>query len=380
VTLEITGDNIFVDGGLEDWDDIFTPTEWYPATIGSSYVVRNGRVIEDELYWARCIVNASNHSCGIYQPLSAGEVVPDTFLTIEPGEQYRFWFTYKISAQGASFWVNFGIYDENEENAKYLKEDGTFSDDVADSIVITALNTGVNTITDIDMTIPAGYPNLFMFFHNKSMASESFWLDDINLYKLAENGNGGGDFNISDQITITIAERRYATGFTDAPSVYTNDSLDIEIAEGTYVFADQHKERMFINSNILEGMCDDDDKKISCQWRSKRLDFTDQRGFEKYVNTYKTIDTIQLEYVDETASTPVTMYISNDGGVTWDYQTKLLGTGNGKQKIVEYHWLPSKRSTGKYFNFMLESVSCGTKFTWTGLFVLFEPKGEYFSI
>jgi len=117
---------------------------------------------------------------------------------------------------------------------------------------------------------------------------------------------------------------------------------------------------------------------ISAWWRSKRLDFGDQ--YPELADRYKTLDTVILEYVDEDANTPVTIHISNDGGVTWASNTRLLGTGNGKQKSAIFYFSDSGKITGKYFTVKVESVSASTTFTWTGLFLKVEDRGPYFEI
>lgn len=122
----------------------------------------------------------------------------------------------------------------------------------------------------------------------------------------------------------------------------------------------------------------DNSKPISAYWTSKRLDFGDQ--FPDYADMWKTIDRIQIEYIDETASTPITVGISNDGGLTWAYQIQSLGIGDKKQKVADFYYRDSELSTGLYFNIRIESVSSSTTFIWTGFYVHFEPRGEYFEV
>lgn len=111
-------------------------------------------------------------------------------------------------------------------------------------------------------------------------------------------------------------------------------------------------------------------------WTSKDFDMSDQNP--PYQNMTKTIDRIQLEYVDESADTPVAMSISTDGGATWAATTtRLLGTGDGRTKVSDFWFLPV---TGKFFRVKLESTSTNKSFTWTGLFVHYYVRGDYFEV
>lgn len=129
---------------------------------------------------------------------------------------------------------------------------------------------------------------------------------------------------------------------------------------------------------FLESEEGDNARSIGAYWRSKRLDFTDQ--FPQYNNTWKTIDKVQLIYLDKITSTPVTIYISNDGGVTWTSRTRTLGTGNGKTKTADFFFMDKEVITGKYFNFKIECSSATKTFEWLGLEVTFIPRGEYFEV
>ncbi len=126
---------------------------------------------------------------------------------------------------------------------------------------------------------------------------------------------------------------------------------------------------------FLTGGLADNSNAISAWWRSKRLDFSDQH--EGIGNFFKTVDRIQLEYVDRYANTPVTISISDDGGEHWVYRTRLLGNGDGRQKVADFYFHDKDRITSKDFTVQLLSSSATTSFTWTGFHLYFEPRGEF---
>lgn len=117
---------------------------------------------------------------------------------------------------------------------------------------------------------------------------------------------------------------------------------------------------------------------ITGGWRSKQLDFSDVHPELK--NRWKTIDHIQLKYKDLYANTPVTIFISNDGGETWDYRLKLIGEGDNMIKVEDFHFLNSDKSTGRSFIIRLESSSSTTSFEWHGISIWIRPRGEYFKV
>ncbi|GAJ10467.1 unnamed protein product, partial [marine sediment metagenome] len=92
---------------------------------------------------------------------------------------------------------------------------------------------------------------------------------------------------------------------------------------------------------------------------------------------FKTVDRIQLEYVDEYEDTPVTISLSDDGGEHWVYKTRLLGTGDGRQKVADFYFHDKDRITSKDFTVQIMSSSAATTFTWTGFYIFFEPRGEW---
>jgi len=123
---------------------------------------------------------------------------------------------------------------------------------------------------------------------------------------------------------------------------------------------------------------DDNDQPIAAWWRSKQLDFSDQ--FPQYAKLDKTVDRVELEYVDEIANTPVNIALSSDGGIKWVFKSRLLGTGSGKQKTANFYFHDKEEITGLTFIVKIISTSTTTKFTWTGAHLWFEPRSEYMEI
>ncbi len=113
---------------------------------------------------------------------------------------------------------------------------------------------------------------------------------------------------------------------------------------------------------------------ILAYWQSKRLDFSDQ--YPEAKDHWKAVQKIQLKYVDLTASTPFTVYLSTDGGVTWESSYRTLGTGDGKAKWADFFFI----TTGDMFSVKVESSSTSKKFQLLGVYIYFTLSGEVFEI
>lgn len=144
-----------------------------------------------------------------------------------------------------------------------------------------------------------------------------------------------------------------------------------------YIFLGNDDGDTFLFGSLIGGPAylNDSGNAIAAWWRSKRLDFGDQ--YAEFVGHFKTVDRVQLEYVDEYASTPVTVAISDDGGEHWIYRTRVLGNGDGRQKVADFYFHDKDRITSKDFTVKLLSADDDTSFTWTGIYVLFEPRGPF---
>lgn len=113
---------------------------------------------------------------------------------------------------------------------------------------------------------------------------------------------------------------------------------------------------------------------ILAYYQSKRLDFADQ--YPEDIDKFKTVHKVQLKYVDMTADTPITVYISGDGGVTWEYVSQTLGSGDEKTKTADFHFMLNS----EMFSIKVESSSTEKKFQLLGVYIYYHPCGEYFEI
>lgn len=86
---------------------------------------------------------------------------------------------------------------------------------------------------------------------------------------------------------------------------------------------------------------------------------------------YKTVYRVVLRYVDKTASTPIAVVLSKDGGASWIGASKTVGTGDGKTHTRSY-WF---NESSEYFKFKVECASDDKEFQVIGLDVEFEPCG-----
>jgi hypothetical protein len=115
---------------------------------------------------------------------------------------------------------------------------------------------------------------------------------------------------------------------------------------------------------------------MTCSFQSKDFDMSDQTP--AYQNVNKTIDRVQLEYVDKSAETPVSISLSVDGGRTWAGTTsRVIGTGTGLTAVADFWFLPI---TGKMVRMKLESTSTTKNFVWTGGYIHYYARSEYFEV
>jgi len=117
---------------------------------------------------------------------------------------------------------------------------------------------------------------------------------------------------------------------------------------------------------------------VSSYIRTKDLDFTDQ--FPDLAGKFKTIRKFRLIYEDIDASTPVTVYISNDGGNNWDTATATIGTGDGKVKVHDFYFMHSEYVSGMNFTFKVDCLSTTKTFLWLAFEIEFFERGEYFNV
>jgi hypothetical protein len=113
-------------------------------------------------------------------------------------------------------------------------------------------------------------------------------------------------------------------------------------------------------------------------WTSKVMDFSDQ--IEGIEDKWKTVDHIRLYYEDVSASTPTTIYLSNDGGVTWTSVSADLGTGAETPKWADFWFMNKANATGQNFIVKVESPAVAKGFIWTAIEAFIVVRGESFAV
>ena len=83
-----------------------------------------------------------------------------------------------------------------------------------------------------------------------------------------------------------------------------------------------------------------------------------------------------MVYKDLSSGTNVTIYVSTDGGQTWEHETKSLGTGTNEILSANYHFI----KTGEYFIIAIEHVSTDKKFLWLHMEADIVPLGPFVEI
>jgi len=123
----------------------------------------------------------------------------------------------------------------------------------------------------------------------------------------------------------------------------------------------------------------DNTKYITAFWKSKETDPADQFG-EEYKDQWYQVDRFRLFYKDESADTPVTVYVSKDGGVSWISQYRELGTGDEKSKSADFFFTHMEGCVGQFFVFKVECASNSHSFTWLGFHVDLIARGPHFEV
>jgi hypothetical protein len=126
---------------------------------------------------------------------------------------------------------------------------------------------------------------------------------------------------VSDTVSATINFSAYSL---EAQSISTNYAHYLAASTGVvYQYSPDYK--------------GDAGEAIPCYWQSKDTNFVDQ--YRELENRQKNVHFVRLYYVDTDSSVATTVKLSTDGGVTWDgTSTQSIGTGNGKNKSVDFYF------------------------------------------
>lgn len=174
-------------------------------------------------------------------------------------------------------------------------------------------------------------------------------------------------FDVSRAITLT--DTAYGYWF------YTGDAADVG-AGGRYPVISNNNGKLYICGE-LEDLTGTPVAHLS-YWTSKTLDFSDQ--IEGIEDKWKTVDHIRLYYEDVSSATPVTVYLSNDGGATWTSVSANLGTGAGTHKWADYWFMNKENATGQNFIVKVESPAVAKGFIWTAIEAFIVVRGESFAV
>ena len=180
---------------------------------------------------------------------------------------------------------------------------------------------------------------------------------------------------ITDEIITSESVTEYATGVDVADTItdtvymtdYVSDAKDIITNYAYYVATADGKVYQYSGFYKSDG-----GTAITAQWESKDTDFADQ-DIEN-ADKFKTVEFMRLHYIDKSGGAQISVRLSTDGGASWTTKTKNIGTGDGKGKTKDFHFV----TTGQIFRFAIRSVSATDDFQWVGLESFYNIGGESF--
>ena len=212
------------------------------------------------------------------------------------------------------------------------------------------------------------YTDTVTIEHYLDTATETVTGSDI----VVDGTGGTGQDFFTETITMTdTATDGSAYGQINSETITMTDTLEDSFLNSTNVahYVGSAAGTAYRYSSDYYG---DAGSVIRSFWKSKKLDFFDQ--YPQFLDAWKTLYRIKMIYVDKSADTSVTLYLSTDGGVTTTTQTKTLGNGDGTTKETYFYMI----KTGRYFNFWIEHVSATNAFQWLSLEAEFTPSGDFF--
>ena len=157
--------------------------------------------------------------------------------------------------------------------------------------------------------------------------------------------------------------------------------IDVDERLALYAIKTQLTEHYVVTENkiikILKPLSDPETS-MECYYRTKSLDYTDQ--FPELINQWTEIDHIDIVYRDINASTPLSVHLSNDDGVTWASKHTTIGNGDKKTKIEPFYFKDTAVVFGKLFVVKIESTSSNKNFELLQIRIHIIPRGEYFKV
>jgi len=171
--------------------------------------------------------------------------------------------------------------------------------------------------------------------------------------------------DVSDSVT---SRATYVTTILDTCAV-TDSITSTQTVRSLYTFYWGSSDgNVYVYDN---GLLSDNGASILSSWTSKTVDFSELRP--DLHDRWKTLYKVDLTYNDLTASTPVILGVSNDGGATFTSYSAQVGTGS---LTVGQHTFWIVPMTGQYFVFRVEWPSPDKEFQLLGLDVQVEVMGE----
>ena len=333
-------------GTFESWSSATDADDWTEGLYGTSTINRESTAAN---------VYAGTYSCRLDIDSGNNGAKPSQSITLVAGSPYRLSVRYKMSTTGKTGTIKF--YSSTPPLVT-LHGSGEWADTDSWSGEDTALDNATEwTELVIPFTAHASITVYTLEVYNYSAASSSIWIDNVSI---TEPADGLIDHE-SNGITLADA------GGSGRQTVY--DSVSVK-DDFKYYLASSEGKIFTYSGDYLS----DDGSVILSRWRSKTLDFADQ--IPDCSDGFKEVTGVKLIYKDLTTATNVTVYVSTDGGATWEHQTKSLGTGTGEILSANYHFI----KTGEYFIFAIEHASTDKEFMWLRMEANVVPLGAYFEI
>jgi len=360
-------------GGWTDWTA--TVSAYTRANQPSALTATPVSTSQINLAWTNndTYTNIYVYRNGVYLVTLAGSAVsyPNTGLPSST--------TYSYYVVGNANGLN--TVNSNTAQATTL---GVYTDTFSDSIVLSETPTGIADFVSTYSESLALSDSILSVFDYVEVFSDAI--------TLTETTTDGTIDEFTEAITLTDSRTDvYALVDTILDSITLMDTANhdwYETFTDTITLTDTISEsrsiridyRFYLGSSLGyiylfdKNYYSDNGNPITAYFTTKQTDFADQ--YPQYLKQYKTVDKVRLWYVDKTASTNVTIYISTDGGVTWASQMKSLGTGDGTNKYSDFYFIKS----GSAFIFKVENASSTNEFQWASLEAYFYPSGDDFLV
>lgn len=235
-------------------------------------------------------------------------------------------------------------------------------------IVVTSYNATTLTLTWTNNSADADY----IYIERRVSGGSYSAITESPVAGDAVTVNSGG---LTADVEYTFRLRAYHTASTTYGSYSVPVTASLEASETGSV----QKNSVYIAfGNSICVVSTTPENSFECIYTTKPLDFTDNDASAD--NTVKTVDKVQIEYVDKYASVPLTVRMSNDNGITWPAtytRTRSIGTGSGYSKTVDYTFLPL---SGRNITVQLRWTSASAGLTITGVRIYYYLRSEYIEV